>query len=46
MKEKINTYFAILIITITGAGAALLIIHVANTDTPSFIAEGHSSSIR
>jgi len=29
MKEKINSYFAILIITIMGSGAALIIIHVA-----------------
>ncbi len=29
MKEKINSYFAVLLITIAGAGAALLIVHVA-----------------
>lgn len=28
---KLNTYFATLIVTIFGAGAALLIIHVANS---------------
>lgn len=33
MKETINTYFATLIITIFGAGAALLIVHLANSDT-------------
>lgn len=33
MKEKINTYFAVLLITIAGAGAALLIIHIATTET-------------
>ncbi|HVB20007.1 MAG TPA: hypothetical protein VNF51_01815 [Candidatus Paceibacterota bacterium] len=32
MKEKINTYFAILLVTIAGSGAALLIVHVATTD--------------
>ncbi len=32
MTEKINTYFAVLLITIAGAGASLLIIHVANAD--------------
>ncbi|MHB8660344.1 MAG: hypothetical protein ACYC75_00170 [Minisyncoccota bacterium] len=36
MKEKINSYFAVLIITITGAAAALIIIHVANQDASSF----------
>ena len=33
MKEKINTYFAVLLITIAGAGAALLIIHIATAET-------------
>jgi hypothetical protein len=33
MKETINTYFATLIITIFGAGAALLIVHLASSDT-------------
>ena len=33
MKEKINSYFAVLIITIAGAGATMLIVHVANADT-------------
>jgi len=33
MKSKINTYFATLLVTIAGAGAALLIIHVANSNT-------------
>ena len=33
MKETINTYFATLIIAIFGAGAALLIVHVANSST-------------
>lgn len=32
MKEKINSYFAILLITIAGAGAALLIVHIAYSD--------------
>ncbi|HUY62492.1 MAG TPA: hypothetical protein VMV50_01715 [Candidatus Paceibacterota bacterium] len=32
MKEKINTYFAILIITVAGAGASLIIIHTANAN--------------
>lgn len=29
MKDRINSYFAVLLITIAGAAAALLIIHVA-----------------
>ena len=33
MTFKINTYFATLMITIFGAAAALLIIHVANANT-------------
>ncbi len=31
MKDRINSYFAILLITIAGAGASLIIVHVANT---------------
>lgn len=33
VKDKINSYFAVLLITIAGAGAALIIIHVANSNT-------------
>jgi len=33
MKNTINSYFAVLIVTIAGAGAALLIIHVAYSNT-------------
>ncbi len=33
MKDKINFYFAILILTVVGAGASLLIIHVAYANT-------------
>lgn len=33
MKEKINAYFAALLITIFGAGAASIIVHVANAET-------------
>lgn len=32
MKDKINTYFAILLITIAGSGAALIITHVGTTN--------------
>lgn len=37
MKEKINAYFAILVITIAGAGATLLIVRVATADTSIFL---------
>ena len=33
MKEKINAYFAVLLITIAGGSAALLIVHIATSDT-------------
>lgn len=33
MKYRINAYFAVLLITIAGAGASLLIIHVAYANT-------------
>ena len=34
MKDRINTYFAVLLITIVGAGAAWLIVHVSVAKTP------------
>ena len=39
MKERINSYIAILFITIAGAVATMLIVHVANieTATPVFL---------
>lgn len=37
MKEKINAYFAVLLITIFGAGAASIIVHVANIDTTTSV---------
>lgn len=42
MKEKINSYFAVLLVTIAGAGATLLIVHVANTGD-SYIASVSSN---
>ena len=36
LVQRINSYFAILLITIVGAGASLIIIHVAYTNAPSF----------
>jgi len=32
MKDRINSYIAVLLITIAGGGAALLIVHIATTD--------------
>lgn len=37
MMYKINSYFAVLIITIFGAGASLIIIHVADSTTFSVV---------
>ena len=31
MKDTINTYFAVLLITIIGSGAALLIVHIGTS---------------
>lgn len=36
MTATINTYFAILIVTIAGAAATLLIVHVANANVSNF----------
>ncbi|MFA5745212.1 MAG: hypothetical protein WC887_03300 [Candidatus Paceibacterota bacterium] len=33
MKDTINTYFALLLITIAGAGAAMVIINVSSEDS-------------
>jgi len=37
MKEKINAYFAVLLVTIAGGGAAMLIVRVAFNNTPVFL---------
>lgn len=44
MKEKINTYFAILIITIAGSGAAWIIIHTATTNVSYPVVAGSEAS--
>lgn len=44
MKNTINSYFATLIITIFGAGAALTIIHVANSSTIAATIGGSEAS--
>ncbi len=38
LTDRINTYFAILLITLTGAGASLMIIRIAERDADSFAA--------
>lgn len=40
MKFKVNTYIAALLITIVGVGAALLIVHVAASDTLTVTVSG------
>lgn len=36
MKYRLNAYFAALVITVIGAGASLILVHVANANTFSF----------
>lgn len=33
LKQRVNSYFAVLLITIAGAGATSVIVHVAYSDT-------------
>ncbi|MBI5405806.1 hypothetical protein HY972_02110 [Candidatus Kaiserbacteria bacterium] len=40
MKAKINFYFASLLITVAGAGAALIIIHVATASAYAIVYTG------
>lgn len=37
LTQKINTYLAVLLITIIGSGAALFIVNVAETDAANYI---------
>ena len=43
MKNKINSYFAILLITLMGSGAAIIIIRVAYADEFSMLSGGNES---
>ncbi len=43
MTAKINSYFAVLIITLAGAGASLLIIRVATQDTFALVRSDEAS---
>jgi hypothetical protein len=45
MNERINTYLAILIITIVGSSAAWIIIHVATTNTAFSVVVGTEANI-
>lgn len=36
LTQTINSYFSVLIITIFGAAASLLIIHIANADVSAY----------
>lgn len=45
MKEKVNSYFAVLLITITGAWATLTIVHVAYSNVPAFITSGSGGNL-
>lgn len=44
MKERINTYLAVLFITIAGSGAALLIIHVATDNMLAKNVQGNEAN--
>ena len=49
MTEKINSYFAVLLITIAGACASLLIIRISNSSTLATTfngSEAHYSSLQ
>ncbi len=39
--KNINSYFAVLIVTVAGAGAALLIIHLAYANTFTILRVGN-----
>jgi len=43
MKYRINAYFSVLLITIAGAGAALLIIHVAYNNSFNIMLSGNGT---
>lgn len=44
LTRRINTYFAVLILTIFGSGASLIIMHVANANLDSLTQTYGSSS--
>ena len=44
MKDKINSYFAVLLIVIAGAGATWLIVHVVYANTFSIMVSGSEAN--
>lgn len=44
MKTTLNSYIAILLITIAGAGATFVIVHVATTDTLAATINGNEAN--
>lgn len=45
MKDKINAYFAVLLITIAGSSATLIIVHVATSTTDTITASLMSAEL-
>jgi len=43
MKSRVNSYLAALFITVAGAGAAMLVIRIADADASHFIARNDAS---
>ncbi|MBI4089036.1 hypothetical protein HY415_02980 [Candidatus Kaiserbacteria bacterium] len=46
MKDTINSYIAVLLITIVGSGAALLIVHIGTTDVIASTFAGSEADYR
>jgi hypothetical protein len=44
MKYRLNAYFAVLLVTVAGASAALVIVHVATTDIVNTAMQGTEGS--
>lgn len=44
MKDKINSYFAVLLITIIGSGAALLIVDIGTSVVVASTISGHDAN--
>ncbi|MDD2657317.1 MAG: hypothetical protein PHD04_01485 [Candidatus Pacebacteria bacterium] len=44
MKDRVNAYLGILFITIVGAGASLIIVHIGTTDAVNSAMQGTEGS--
>ena len=44
MKDTLNSYFAVLCITLIGGGAALLIVHIGTTDILAATVAGNEAN--